>query len=170
MNKKLIINIINIFFSYVKYFFLTGVILIFCMFLLFIVLGIEPNFSFEFLKYFSFIDSIYKESSYTLQKADILKIYSALSFAILIIISIFKLIINKIFKYNINLKLKHKFIIILSISTILLFQSIILVKAKNIDNSLYFILILTYLINLFLTIIYLFISSLANFINKLAAD
>lgn len=170
MNKKFIINIINLFFNYVKYFFLTGIIFIFCMFLLFIVLSIEPNFSFEFLKYFSFIDPIYKESSYSIQKADILKIFSVLSFAILVIVNLSKLIIKKIFKYNLDFKLKYKLIIILSILTILLFLSIILINIRNIDNSLYFIFILSYLIGVFLTIIYIFISSFTNFINKLVVD
>jgi hypothetical protein len=170
MNKKFIINIINLFFSYVKYFFLTGVILIFCTFILFILLSVEPNFSFEFLKYFSFIDPIYKESSYTLQKADILKIFSVLSFALLIILSLIKLILKKVFKYNSEFKLKHKFIITLSISTILLLLSIIFINIRNINNSLYFIFILLYLINVFLMIIYTLLSSFMNFINKLTAD
>ena len=144
-----ILFIIKFIISYIKYFFLTGSVFFSIAILLFIVLNMNPNFSFSFLQYFSFIDPGYKTGTFRGGLEEIMEIFSVVSFVFMIVISLVKIALQKIFKLNISITFKSKIIVFFATITLAyIFASIIVSFSDNLDKGFYFVFAIFYILNL----------------------
>lgn len=146
---KILLTSIQLFISYIKYSFLTGSVIFALTILLFIILNINPNFSFSFLQYFSFINPIYKTESFNIGIKEIMQIFSVASLVLMIIATLMKIALKKIFGFNTLLTLKLKiifFFVVITLAYIL--ASLIVAFSNNLDRGFYLVFIILYLINL----------------------
>ncbi|MDD3263814.1 MAG: hypothetical protein PHT94_02870, partial [Candidatus Nanoarchaeia archaeon] len=168
INFKVLLTAIRFFVSYIKYFFLTGSVIFSLTVLLLIILNINPNFSFNFLQYFSFINPIYKTESFSMGTKEIMQIFSVVTFILFIIITLIKFILKKMFGFSKSLSLKLK--IILFFIGITLTYSIafaIVAFSDNLDKGFYFVLIIFYFINLVSAVGYFLLDALLNKISQI---
>ena len=94
---KIILTTTRLFINYIKYFFLTSSVIFSLFVLLFIILNINPNFSFGFIQYFSFINPTYETGTFNLNIKEIMEIFLVVSFVLMIIANLIKLALKKIF-------------------------------------------------------------------------
>ncbi len=135
--------------SYIKYFFLTGSVIFSIVILLFITLNVNPNFSFGFLQYFSFINPVYKTGTFSMGVKETMQIFSVVSLVFMIIISLVKIALKKIFKLNILITFKSKIIVFfVPITLAYIFASIIVAFSDNLDKGFYFVFAIFYILNL----------------------
>ncbi len=165
---KILLTAIQFFISYVKYFFLTGSVIFSLTVLLFIILNINPNFSFNFLQYFSFINPLYKTGSFSMGIKEIMQIFSAVAFILFVIITLIKFTLKKIFGFNISLSLKLKSILFfVAITLAYIFASVIVAFSDNLDKGFYLVFIVFYFINLASATGYFFLDALLNEISQI---
>ncbi|BCX15719.1 MAG: hypothetical protein KatS3mg097_611 [Candidatus Parcubacteria bacterium] len=164
--KLIVLLIFRFLISYIKSFFLTGSVVFSVGILLFIILNINQNFSFGFLKYFSFVNPLFKEESFSMGIKEIMQLFLFISFIFMIIIGVFKVIMKKMFKMDIDLlfSFKSRLIVILSFITVFYIISFFIVALnENLDKKgFYIVFIIFYIINLFCTLFYF----LFDFISK----
>lgn len=165
---KVLLTIVKFFVGYVKYFFLTGSVIFSLTVLLFIILNINPNFSFNFLQYFSFIDPVYKTGSFRMGIKEIMQIFSAVALIVFIIITLIKFALKKIFGFNIDLSLKLKiFLFFIAITLTYSIASTIVAFSDNLDKGFYLTFIIFYTINLISTVGYFLLNDLLNKISQI---
>jgi len=153
--NNLIFLTIKFFLSYIKSFFLTGFILFVILILLFIILNITQDFSFAFLKYFSFINPIYNGSTFTISNKEIIQIFSIVALFFMAIINLIKIVLKRIFKVNLLITIKQKFISFFVINTLLYILAIIIVGfSESLEKNLYVTFIFLYVINLVFILLY----------------
>ncbi len=144
-----ILLILQLIINYIIYFFLTGSVIFSLVILLFIILSINPNFSFGFFQYFSFIDPVYKTGTFSMGVKETMQIFSVVSLVFMIIISSVKIALIKIFKLNILITLKTKinvFFVVITLAYI--FASAVVAFSDNLDNGFYFVFAIFYILNL----------------------
>jgi len=83
--------------DYIKYYFLTGLIFFTLGVLLFIIINLKPDFSFNFLSIFSFIDPVYKTGTFELDLKKIMQIFTTVSLFLFIIGDLIKIIFKNLF-------------------------------------------------------------------------
>lgn len=152
---------IRFFINYIKYFFLTGSVIFSIVILLFIILNLNPNFSFNFIQYFSFINPVYATGNFSMGITEIMQIFSIVSLILMILSGLIKLILKKAFNFEILISLKSKIIIFFSIITLAyFFASLIVAFSENLDKMFYFVFAFFYCINLVSAIGYFLIDAL----------
>lgn len=166
-------NLVLLFFQhligYVAYFFLIGSVIFSLTILLFVLLNLKPDFSFSLLKYFAFINPIFKERSFTMGIKEIMQIYVVVSLILLAIVGLTKLIANRIFNFNINISisLKRKLIISLIFITAVYIIAFLIVTFNNsLDKGFYGVLIIFYFVNLLSVLFYILLNALYNLLGK----
>ena len=165
---QVLLVILQFIISYIKYFFLTGLVIFSLFALLFIILNIKPSFSFAFLKYFSFIDPLYKTGSFTLDINQIMQVFLAISFITTIILSFIKIVCKKLFKLELGLSKNMKASLLLRIISFLYILALLFIAFdNNLDKGLFFVLIGFYFIDIFCMLGYLIFNSLLTKLNKL---
>ena len=165
---KIVLGGIRLFVSYVKYFFLTGSVIFSLVVLLFIILNINPNLSFNFLQYFSVINPIYKTGYFHMGIKETMQIFSVVSLILLIIVSPIKFIFKKVFGFNSSLTIKLKIVLfVVAITLAYVFASAIVAFSNNLDKRFYFLFIVFYFINLASAIGYFLSGALLNKISKI---
>lgn len=168
MILHLIIILIRLSISYIRYALLTVVVILLLTPIIFILLIINPNFSFEFLRYFAFLNPEYKTGSYSMGKKEIMEIFSVISFILWISVSVIKLLINKFFglSFSSHTKLK-KFLLFFTFNIVYLGSIITVGISDTIENAGIFVFLLFYFIELFAIIAYLVLCSLSQSLYKL---
>jgi len=166
MIKMILLSAVKLFVNYIKYFFLTFIVLLSLLMVLFVILNIKSDFSFDFLKYFSFVNAIFNKETYVMHTKEVMQIFSIISLLVYAFMGIIKYLINKIFNLKLEVSLKNKLIILFSFITLVFFVTIFLIKYKKIDNDLYISFIAVYIFNIIVTFFYLTISTLSNWINN----
>ena len=160
---KVIIIIIQIFLNYIKYLFLTGSILFSLAALLFIIVNINPHFSFEFIQYFSFVNPLYRTESFSMGTKEIMEIFSITALFLWVILAPIKFFLKKTLGVNFTLSLKLKIILFFSIiSLIYSFALIFAVLDNSLIKGFYFVLIVFYIINIASTAGYFLLNTLLN--------
>lgn len=149
--------------NYIKYFFLLCLIVFFLLNILFIILNINPNLSFNFLKNLAFIDTIYKKDSSNLSVNEIAKLFSLLTLILYIISIPIEFALKKMFRFKKNTPLKTKFFLFFKIiSLIYLFDVLIILFNYNLDKSFLITFIALYVMNLIYAIFYFLLIFLIN--------
>ena len=98
-NKSILI-LVRLILSYIKYFFLTWLVGLLLGTIIFITLNLNPNISFGFFRYFSFINPLYAGSTFNMNLTGIMQIFSVVSLVLMITTTLIKIILNKLFKIN----------------------------------------------------------------------
>ncbi len=154
--------------SYIKYLFLTGSVIFSIVVLLFIILNINPRFSFGFLQYFSFINPVYKTGTFSMGIKETMQIFSVVSLVFMIIVSLVKTALKKIFKLDILITFKSKIIIVfVPITLTYIIASVIVAFSDNLDKGFYFIFAIFYIINLVSVVFYFLFDGLLKWIVQL---
>ncbi|MBU0661570.1 hypothetical protein KKG22_05355 [Patescibacteria group bacterium] len=96
--------ILQYFFSYIKYFFLTISVVIYTVIILFMVMAINPDVSFEFLKVFAFLDPKYAEGNFSLEISDLMKLFSVVTLFFWFITSAIRFVSKKYFNREVFIK------------------------------------------------------------------
>lgn len=131
--------------NYIQYSFLTGLVILILVATIFIVANLNPNSSFGFFKFFSFIDPIYKTGTFTLGKKETMQIFSASSFILLIIANLIKFLFKNLLAVNLDIKPRLKKIALFTVVTSIHFFAVLLVLFdETLDKNLSFIFILFY--------------------------
>ncbi|MBS3076378.1 hypothetical protein J4481_01395 [Candidatus Pacearchaeota archaeon] len=152
---KIILTTTRLFINYIKYFFLTSSVIFSLFVLLFIILNINPNFSFGFIQYFSFINPTYETGTFNLNIKEIMEIFLVVSFVLMIIANLIKLALKKIFNLENIFTSKLKITIFFSIITLAyITASLIVAFSPTLEKGFYFVFIIFYIINIFSAICY----------------
>lgn len=134
--------------NYVRYFFLTTFVLFIIAILLFIILTLNPGFSFAFLKYFSFINPIFNNPEFTMSSKELIQIFSIISFIFMIVVSLVKLALKRLFNIHSSLTTKRKWMWFFSVNSIIyLFAIFIVLFNASLENGLVLILVIFYVIS-----------------------
>lgn len=140
---------------YIKYFFLTGSVIFSLVVFLFILLNIQPGFSFEFLSIFLFLNESYGTDSFAMGGADVMKIFSVVSFVVMLISSVVQMGVKKVFNISIELSLKSKLVIFGTIISAAYVCTMLLVTFNDtLDNLFYVVFGVFYVINLISLLLY----------------
>lgn len=161
----LIILLIKLFISYIRYYFLTAAIIFPLVGLLLIILTLNPNFSFNFLEYFSFLNQSYKykTESFSLGIKEVMQIISVITLFLWLIISVIKLVIKKVFKINTNVSSNFKILSFFVVITLIYIVDLIFIAISDtLDNGFYFIFIFFYILNLAYVSGYFLLEALLN--------
>lgn len=159
--------IIKFLLSYIRYFFLTTFIIFVVAILLFILLIFNPDFSFAFLKYFSFINQIYNNAAFTMSKKELIQIFSIVSFLFMIAVSLIKMVIRKLFDVPFSLTAKRKRILFFTINSIIYLIAIfIFLFSTSLEKSLVFILIIFYVVSSIFMVFYFLFEFLLDKLSK----
>lgn len=135
--------------DYIKYCFLTGFIFFTLGVLLFIIINLKPDISFNFLSVFSFIDPAYKTGTFELDLKKTMQIFSIVAFILLLIGDLTKIVFKKLFNINIEFKLKTKKLVLFSGITALYFLAVLLIVIdQTLEIKLLFILAFFYFSNI----------------------
>ena len=149
IGKKMILIIIQFLINYIKYFFLTGSVIFSITILLFIILNIDPNFSFGFFQYFQFINPIYATGTFNMGIKEIMEIFSVVSLVLMIVASLIKMTLKKIFDLRVLIPFRLKIIIFfIAITFAYILASIIVAYSDKLDTGFYFVFIIFYILNL----------------------
>ncbi len=161
IGQNLILLIIQFLLNYIKYFFLTGSVIFSIILLLFILFNINPNFSFDFLKYFAFINPTYKSGTFSMGIKEVMQIFSVISLILLIIASLIKIILKRLFNLNLLISLKLRVILVFAIITIsYIFAFFIVAFSEHLDKGFYFVFVIFYITNLFFILFYFLFDAL----------
>jgi hypothetical protein len=164
---KIFLTMTKLFINYIKYIFLTWSVVFAFSMILFIIISINPNFSFGFFGYLSFINPIYENTEFSMGPKETVELFSILSLIIMVVSYLIKIILKKLFKINIIISLKSRiiffFIIVTSIYGI---ASIIVMFSENLSKWGYLVFLIFYLINLFFMAGYFTIDTMLNKISQ----
>ncbi len=159
--------IIRFVLGYIKYFFLTTFVIFLVAILLFIILTLSPGFSFNFLRYFSFINIIYNNVTFTMGKKELIQIFSIVSFLFMIVASLIKMAVRKLFNVNFSLPAKRKRVLFFTINSIIYLVAIFIVLFNaSLKKSLVFILIIFYVISSIAMLSYFLLDFLLQKLSK----
>lgn len=167
MSNNLGAYITNLFINYIKYYFLSGVVLISTAMLMFIIININPNLT-EYY-FFNFLTKIIPNlsDSIYLDKKGILQLFSWMSLIFLVIIESFKFILRKFFYVTFNFSFKFKLIFISILIFIIYIFCILFTSIKNLSNHLYFFFTFIFGIDILFTFVFLCVSYLSDKFNSL---
>jgi len=161
MSKDIITTIISFLLGYIKYFFLTGSVIFSLGVLLFVLINLMPDFSFEFLQYFSFLNFDYRTDTFSMGISEIMEIFTLVSFIIMFVSSVFNLMLKKIFNITHKFSLKLKIILLTSMITLVYVIAIMLITLSNtLDNLFYYIFAIFYVVNLTSLMLYFLVDTL----------
>lgn len=163
---KYLLYFFKIILNYIKYNFLTGSVILSIGIAVFVVLNIDPNTSFEFMKNLSFIDSRYSAGDYSVNGSDLMKIFSIFSLFLYILISIITLILNKLFNIILIIKLRYKILacfLIILLAYMIAF--IVMASNKSFNINYYFIIGALLIINLICAITYILFDFIVGKLN-----
>ena len=165
MNKNIII--ISFFLSYIKYYFLTGSVICSLAVLLFVLLNLEPYFSFDFFSYFSLLDPAYSTGTFSMGIPEVMKIFSLMSLVIMLVSYVLRFASKKIFNITFEFSLRVKLLFFVTMITLTYIISFILIKLDNaLDNSFYYVFVVFYVFNLVSLILYFLIDALMRRVNN----
>ena len=165
--KNLVLIIIRFVISYIEYFFLTGSVIFSLVVLIFIVLNINPNFSFGFIQYFSFLNPAYKTGTFSMGIKETMEIFSVLAFIFMIISASIKIVVKKVSGINIYFTLKSRALFLFAVITFLyIFAFFIIAFSDKLDKGFYFVFTVFYISNLICTTFYLLFAALSEKIIK----
>ncbi len=124
--------IIEIIINYIKYLFLTGVVLFPFSILVMIIIMINPDYNFGIFQYFSIINPTYSQESFNIGTKEIMEMFGIIALIFYAITSIIKFLFKKLFDIEISITLKTK------IKTTLIFLTLmyIMVISLSIINDL----------------------------------
>lgn len=167
IKSKIILIVLRLIVSYFKYACLGVLVIISLLFLLAPILSFSPHFSFEFLKYFAFIDPKYGYHEVSMDQNDILRLFSFVSLLFMIIAEIVKMILKIIFKININFSIKKRAVtIVLFLTTIFVIASISVSIKYGYDPGIQTVFSAFYAISLVFTVFYLVYGYIIEKINR----
>ena len=151
--------------NYLKYCFLTGSVIFSILILLFIILNINPQFSFSFLRLFAFLNPSYATGSYTIGLKEIVRLFFVVSLAFTFLLLLIKMVLKKVFKVNPELKTRTKIILFSSIITLAYVIAIFFVcLTSKVDKNILIVFVCFYLMNVFSAAAYFIVD---NFQRKL---
>ncbi len=172
-DSKKLKMILNLIINYTAYAFLSFPVIGVAAALMFILITISSGeASFEFLKYFSFLNGKFANDSFILTKGDIMQIYGVIAFVLIIIFEISKKIYKKTNKKEIIITFKKKLLYSFSLITFVYAVLFISIPYSNISENInialvYIGAIIFYAISIFSLFLYLAISSIKTFISKI---
>lgn len=141
--------IVQFLLNYIEYLFLTGSVIFSIVMLLFIILNLKMEFSFNFLKYFAFINPIYKSGNFSLGIKEVMQIFSVISLILLIIVSLMRAALKRLFNFNIAFSFKLKIIVVLFVITMsYIFAFLIVAFSDPKYKGFYFVFVSFYIYNL----------------------
>ena len=161
LKSKILLTIVRFIAHFVKYLFFTGSVLFYLIVLFAIILTLNPQFSFGFLKYFAFLNPEYQAESFHIDTQGIMKIVSVVSLALLIVLTPITFALKRFFNYT-PLGLGKKILFVFLTITGAYVFSFALVAFKNMDQVLYVILIILYFVNIGAAVGYFFIDWLVQ--------
>ncbi|KKT18865.1 MAG: hypothetical protein UW02_C0020G0016 [Candidatus Nomurabacteria bacterium GW2011_GWB1_43_7] len=168
ISKNIMVSLVRIVINYVKYFFLTGSVFFSLAVLMFVVLNKNPDFSFEFMKYFSFIDPAYKTGNFVINLGDVMNIFLILSLVMMLVINFLKMLMKKIFSFSLYFSTRTKFTVLFTIITLAYVIAVIFITQNDsLDKGLYFIFAIFYVLNLIFMVLYLLMEKVMNYFNKI---
>jgi|SRR3989344_2377149 len=153
--KKIGLYLIQLFLNYVSYFFLTGSVILSLVVLIFIILNIHPTTSFDFLRFFSFINPIYKNETFELSIREVMQIFAIVTLVLSIIVSSIKFGLKKIFGVKILLSFKFKALLLFSIISLSYAVAFLIIGlTDSLDKEFYAVFAIFYIINLISASVY----------------
>jgi hypothetical protein len=152
--------------NYIKYIFLTGSVIFSVGILLLLIVFINPQFSFGFLKYFWFINPIYATGTFSMGIKEIMEIFLIVSLIFMIIINLIKIALKMIFNLELLSSLKSKIITFFTLITSAYILASIIVFYNKLDKGFYFVFVIFYIINLVSAIFYFLLDALSDALSK----
>jgi len=165
LKSKILLTIVRFIVNYIKFLFLTGSVIFSLVVLLAIILTINPQFSFGFLKYFSFLNPQYQTDSFHMGIKEIMEIISAVSLALLIVLTPVKFALKRFFNYT-PLGLGKKILLAFLTITGAYLVSLVLVAVYNMNKLFYVFFIIFYFVNIGAAVGYFLIDWLVQKIPK----
>jgi len=156
--------------GYFRYVFLTGSVIFSLVFLLVIVLSVNPDISFGFLRYLSFMNPLYGNGSFTMGIEELMQIFFVTSFVLMIVLTPIEFAVKRILKREKLLTQKTRLIVCFaSITSIYIVVSLI-VAVRGYDSGLYIIFAFFYCINLVSTLGYILVEALIQRVSKIQSE
>jgi hypothetical protein len=154
-------------FNYIKYFFLTGLIMFSFATLLFVLININPDYQFGFFRYFSFIVPFDGKGNLYMETPEIMKIFSVMAFILMIITNLIKIILKKIFGLVYSFTTKLKIGLFFTITSLFYILALLSVFFNDSNKDFYFMFIIFYIINIVSIVGYLFMDWLLSKLNRI---
>lgn len=141
---------------------LTGIVL-------FIIVSLNPYFSFDFLKYFSITKLLYKTESFEIGGGEeLMSIFTLSSVLLGMVISLVKFGVKKIFRVDINaiFTVRLRFILSLIIVSLIYASALLIIIYKMLDTIFYFVLSFMFIFNVVLLLMYYYFDYLIDYLIK----
>jgi len=166
--KNLVLIIIRFVINYIEYFFLTGSVIFSLVVLLFVILNINPNFSFDFIQYFSFLNPTYKTGAFSMGIKETMEIFSVLAFIFMIILASIKILLKKVSGIDIYFTLKSRALFFFAIITLVYISAFFIIAfSDKLDKGFYFVFTVFYISNLICIMLHLLFAALSEKITEL---
>ena len=167
LGKKIILLSIRFLISYIKYPFLIGAVIFPLGVILFIALNVNPNLSFGFLRYLSFIDPKYARDTMILGTTEIMALFGVMSLFLMMIAGLLKTALRKVFNREISVSFKSKIIISLTAITLLYLGAMMIVAfSDTLDNEFYAVFFIFYILNVMSTVFYFAFGALSKLLHQ----
>jgi len=140
---------VRFFLGYLKYCFLTGTVIFGFTGLFFIATNLGVTISFEFLKYFAFINPLFGKESWTGGITELMQIFSILAFIMFLVASLIKFIFKRLLGTHLSIPLKVRMIGTISLITVIWVVDALIVRfSPNLNLDFLRVFFIFYVINL----------------------
>lgn len=142
--------IFQMFFSYISYVFLSGVVILTLAAVLLIILTLNPDYSFGFLEHFKFIFDDSKGDSFSIGEGEIMRIFMLFALGLSVVFFVIKFILDSVFGLDFKFTFKLKMILTFGIVSVLFFISFVMILfLEELDIMLLLVFVIFYILNLF---------------------
>ena len=167
VGKKIIFLSLRFLINYIKYPYLAGAVIFPLATVLFTVLNLNPDFSFGFLRYFSFVDPRYATDTFSMGITKIMEIFLVVSLVLMAAVSLMKIALRKVFNREILISSKSKIIISLTAITLLYLCAMMIVAfSDTLDKSFYVVFFIFYILNVVSTLLYFVFDALSKWLHQ----
>jgi len=157
VGKKIIFLSLRFLINYIKYPYLAGAVIFPLATVLFTVLNLNPDFSFGFLRYFSFVDPRYATDTFSMGITKIMEIFLVVSLVLMAAVSLMKILTSS----------KSKIIISLTAITLLYLCAMMIVAfSDTLDKSFYVVFFIFYILNVVSTLLYFVFDALSKWLHQ----